>query len=38
MRTYMEERTALFIDGANLYAAARGLNINIDYKRMLDYF
>ncbi len=38
MRTYMEERTALFIDGANLYAAARGLNIDIDYKRMLDYF
>lgn len=38
MRTYMEERMALFIDGANLYAAARGLNINIDYKRMLDYF
>ncbi len=38
MRTYMEERTALFIDGANLHAAARGLNINIDYKRMLDYF
>jgi len=38
MRTYLEERTALFIDGANLYAAARGLNINIDYKRMLDYF
>ncbi len=38
MRTYMEERTALFIDGANLYAAARSLNINIDYKRMLDHF
>ena len=38
MRSYMEERTALFIDGANFYAAARALNINIDYKRMLDYF
>jgi uncharacterized LabA/DUF88 family protein len=29
------ERTAVFIDGANLYSAARGLNFDIDYKRLL---
>lgn len=32
------ERTALFIDGANLYAAARSLNFDIDYKRLLTFF
>ena len=35
---YAHERMALFIDGANLYSAARGLNFDIDYKRLLDYF
>ncbi len=35
---YKEERLALFIDGANLYAAARSLNFDIDYKRLLDLF
>ena len=30
---YPEERIALFIDGANLYAAARALAFDIDYKR-----
>ena len=34
----MDERTALFIDGANLHAAARSLELDIDYKRLLDYF
>ena len=29
---------ALFIDGANLYAAARALDIEIDYKRLLNLF
>jgi uncharacterized LabA/DUF88 family protein len=38
VREYPEERTALFIDGANLYSAARGLNFDIDYKRLLEYF
>ena len=33
-----DERTALFIDGANLYSAARALNIDIDYKRLLEEF
>ena len=32
------EKTALFIDGSNLYAAARALDFDIDYKRMLGYF
>ena len=35
---YKEERIALFIDGANLYAAARSLNFDIDYRRMLQLF
>lgn len=35
---YKEERLALFIDGANLYSAARGLAFDIDYKRLLDLF
>ena len=33
-----DERLALFIDGANLYAAARALGFDIDYKRLLDMF
>ena len=35
---YKEERTAMFIDGANLYAAARGLGFDIDYRRLLEVF
>jgi uncharacterized LabA/DUF88 family protein len=35
---YPHERMALFIDGANLYSAARGLGFDIDYKRLLDHF
>jgi uncharacterized LabA/DUF88 family protein len=35
---YKEERLALFIDGANLYAAARTLQFDIDYRRLLDLF
>jgi len=38
MRDYYPERLALFIDGANLYAAARALGSDIDYKRLLDEF
>jgi uncharacterized LabA/DUF88 family protein len=38
MRISPQERTALFIDGANLYAATRSLGIDIDYRRLLDYF
>jgi uncharacterized LabA/DUF88 family protein len=32
------ERIALFIDGANLYAAARSLDFDIDYRKMLQAF
>ncbi len=35
---YPDQRLALFIDGANLYAAARGLSFDIDYKKLLMYF
>jgi uncharacterized LabA/DUF88 family protein len=37
-RFYPEERVALFIDGANLHAAARALGFDIDYKRLLRTF
>jgi uncharacterized LabA/DUF88 family protein len=33
-----EERVALFIDGSNLYATARALGFDIDYKRLLGFF
>jgi uncharacterized LabA/DUF88 family protein len=32
------ERTAIFIDGSNLYAAARALGFDIDYRRLLEIF
>ncbi|XWN33189.1 MAG: NYN domain-containing protein [Devosia sp.] len=32
------EKIALFIDGANLYSAARSLGFDIDYKRLLSEF
>ena len=35
---YKEERLAIFIDGANLYATARALNFDIDYRRLLSMF
>ncbi len=38
MLFYSQERIALFIDGANLYSAARGLGFDIDYKKLLDLF
>jgi uncharacterized LabA/DUF88 family protein len=38
MLVYKEERLALFIDGANLYAAARSLGFDIDYQKMLAFF
>jgi len=33
-----QERVALFIDGANLYAAAKTLGFDIDYRRLLELF
>lgn len=38
MHFYANERTALFIDGANLYATAKALGFDIDYKRLLALF
>jgi uncharacterized LabA/DUF88 family protein len=38
MLFYPSERLALFIDGANLYSAAKGLQFDIDYKRLLELF
>ncbi|MCW8835375.1 MAG: NYN domain-containing protein [Rhodospirillales bacterium] len=35
---YPQERVALFIDGSNLYAAAKSLGFDIDYKKLLDVF
>jgi uncharacterized LabA/DUF88 family protein len=38
MHFYQTERIALFIDGANLYATAKSLGFDIDYKRLLSLF
>src|SRR5690348_1557958 len=38
LRFYPGERVGIFIDGANLYAAARSLGFDIDYKRLLGLF
>ena len=38
MTIYPQERIALFIDGSNLYAAARALGFDIDYKCLLETF
>jgi uncharacterized LabA/DUF88 family protein len=35
---YPQERIGVFIDGSNLYAAARALGFDIDYKRLLNLF
>ena len=38
MTFYPTDRLALFIDGANLYSAAKALGFDIDYKKLLDEF
>ena len=38
MTFYPNERIALFIDGANLYSAARSLDFDIDYRKLLEEF
>lgn len=38
MYFYKNEKTALFIDGANLHATVRALRIDIDYRRLLEMF
>ncbi len=38
MAFYKDEKLALFIDGANLYSAARGLGLEIDFRKLIDEF
>ena len=38
MTFYPNERLGLFIDGANLYSAAKSLDFDIDYKKLLEEF
>jgi uncharacterized LabA/DUF88 family protein len=38
MHFYPHERVALFIDGVSLYATAKSLDFDIDYKRLLMLF
>jgi uncharacterized LabA/DUF88 family protein len=38
MHFYANERVALFIDGANLFATAKSLGFDIDYKNLLNLF
>ncbi len=38
MHFYPDERIALFVDGANLYATAKAVGFDIDYKRLLSFF
>ena len=38
IKIHPQERVALFIDGSNLYSAARALGFDIDYKNLLEMF
>jgi uncharacterized LabA/DUF88 family protein len=38
MHFYPHERVALFIDGVSLYATAKSLDFDVDYKRLLMLF
>jgi uncharacterized LabA/DUF88 family protein len=38
MHFYSDERIALFIDGSNLYATAKAVGFDIDYRRLLSWF
>jgi len=38
MAFYPTDKIVLFIDGSNLYAAARGLNFDVDFRKLLDEF
>ncbi len=38
MLFYPADNIALFIDGANLYGTAKGLQFDVDYKRLLELF
>jgi uncharacterized LabA/DUF88 family protein len=34
---YAEDKVAMFIDGSNLYAAAKALDFDIDYRKLLNW-
>jgi uncharacterized LabA/DUF88 family protein len=38
MHFHSDERVALFIDGSNLYATAKAVGFDIDYRRLLGWF
>jgi uncharacterized LabA/DUF88 family protein len=38
MYFHQQDRLALFIDGSNLYATAKALGFDIDYRKLLNYF
>ena len=38
MALYPTDRLALFIDGPNMYAAARALGLEMDYRKLLEEF
>lgn len=38
MQFYAAEKIGLFVDGSNLYSAARSLGFDIDYKKLLKLF
>jgi uncharacterized LabA/DUF88 family protein len=38
MHFYPTERIALFIDGANLYSAAKSLNVDLDFRKLVEFF
>lgn len=38
MAFYKDEKLALFMDGTNLYSAARGLNLEIDFRKLIQEF
>ncbi|MGX1803468.1 LabA-like NYN domain-containing protein, partial [Brevundimonas naejangsanensis] len=38
MTDHPDDRIALFIDGANLYSAARALNCDLDFKKLSQRF
>ncbi len=38
MSLYPTDRTALFIDGANLYSAAKALNADLDFRKLVESF
>ena len=38
MHFYPTDRIALFIDGANLYSTAKSLNVDMDFKKLIEFF